>query len=80
MNTQRRNYSINSWLASFVYFVSIAYFFASMFTVLPESLGPSPGRGHGGRHDPPFRDFEPLRPFIFARACAKVVVALSRRP
>ncbi len=38
MNAQLRNYLINSWLASFVSFVLIAFFFASMFAILPRPL------------------------------------------
>jgi transporter family-2 protein len=38
LNAQLRNYLINSWLASFVSFDLIAFFFASMFAILPRPL------------------------------------------
>jgi transporter family-2 protein len=38
MNAQLRAYLVNPWLASFVSFVLIAFFFASMFAVLPRPL------------------------------------------
>ena len=38
MNAQLRCHLINPWLASFVSFVLIAFFFASMFAILPRPL------------------------------------------
>ena len=38
MNAQLRCYLVNAWLASFVSFVLIAFFFASMFAILPRPL------------------------------------------
>jgi transporter family-2 protein len=38
MNAQLRNYLVNAWLASFVSFVLIAFFFATMFAILPKPL------------------------------------------
>jgi hypothetical protein len=40
MHAQPRNYLVNSWLAVFVCFVSIAFFFASMFAIQPSQLRP----------------------------------------
>ncbi len=38
MNAQLRSYLLNPWLASFVSFVLIAFFFASMFAIIPRPL------------------------------------------
>ncbi len=38
MNAQLRAYLVNPWLASFVSFVLIAFFFASMFAIIPRPL------------------------------------------
>jgi transporter family-2 protein len=38
MNAQLRCYLVNAWLASFVSFILIALFFASMFAILPRPL------------------------------------------
>ena len=38
MNAKLRGYLANSWLASFVSFVLIAFFFAGMFAILPRTL------------------------------------------
>ncbi len=38
MNAQLKSYLVNSWLASFVSFVLIAFFFAAMFAILPRPL------------------------------------------
>lgn len=38
MNAQLRCYLVNPWLASFISFVLIAFFFASMFAILPRPL------------------------------------------
>jgi bacterial/archaeal transporter family-2 protein len=38
MNAQLRSYLVNAWLASFVSFVLIAFFFAAMFAILPRPL------------------------------------------
>jgi bacterial/archaeal transporter family-2 protein len=40
MNAQLRTYLVNPWLASFVSFVLIAFFFASMFAIIPRPLPP----------------------------------------
>jgi transporter family-2 protein len=44
MNAQLRCHLFNPWLASFVSFVLIAFFFASMFAILPRR-----GRSFGSR-------------------------------
>ncbi len=38
MNAQLRSYLVNPWLASFVSFVLIAFFFAAMFAIIPRPL------------------------------------------
>jgi bacterial/archaeal transporter family-2 protein len=45
MNAQLRIHLVNAWLASFVSFVLIAFFFAAMFAILPKPLPTSQGLG-----------------------------------
>ncbi|MFY9640946.1 MAG: DMT family transporter [Rhodomicrobium sp.] len=62
MNAQLRNYLVNPWLASFVSFVLIAFFFASMFAIIPRPLPPVSNPAAQCTMAPPRKCPPPRRP------------------